>query len=599
MARRFPLARESGVGPPEGERLDGLRVRILPLLASTVGGAGRPVISRRPQTDMGGGRTCTGLVAGMARKSPPKDGLRKTVTDVHERVAEAAGQVRAPERPPDRGSWLPPELDEFVRQPYGQSLLVRGPSGCGKTTLTLSMLEAFPGRRVLVTGRVERKRLLHYYPRLEGESGVEVVELEAREDELRSVAKAILVLHLQSRGAGSPAEVTLRDRWAWLPPRLQELWRTIGPDKPTLVAVDSWEALVDTYVGVPSLPSEQLPGREEIERILLRSMNLVNAHLVLVVERDTQTQLDYLVDGIVSLSSSVVDDRQERWMSLVKLRGIRVDDNCYPFTLDGGRFVALPSLPADIRGSIPRAETDPKPALDSVWPGSRAFAGAFGRLPMGQLSLFEVDGGVRADGLRLVLTPMVDSVLSRGGRVLVCVSPTIAPESFWSDLKDHITPREYANQFRSLVTVRPSGVPKDVEGTMLTIPDAISPQERSLFKETVEFVEAAPRDPSTSNFALLWQTGLRLLVESSGIQYGAETAPRIVQSYLNHSPVHVTILGQSGDSVFDSLSEMSAMHVRVRDRLGRIFLNGVRPRTPSYVLRESDDEAPYRLLRVV
>jgi hypothetical protein len=61
-------------------------------------------------------------------------------------------------------------------------------------------------------------------------------------------------------------------------------------------------------------------------------------NLILISERTETTPLDYIVDGIVELSRISVDYRRARELNLKKLRGVRISQHKYGFTLEGGRF---------------------------------------------------------------------------------------------------------------------------------------------------------------------------------------------------------------------------------------------------------------------
>lgn len=502
--------------------------------------------------------------------------------------AEASG--------PSRGT-LPAEVLGFLAQSHAQSLLIRGPSGSGKTTFALNALTHFPGRRVFATCWVDQDRVRSFFPWIDDDRyRIEVVDVNPTED-VRWVAQALTLLRLRGRGPVGSG-VSIQDRWAWLPPKLQELWRSLHPDQPTLVAIDSWDSLVETYLGPPASSTERLPDRAEIERILVRSMGLVNAHIMLVVERNHDSQLDYLVDGIVNMDTAMQDGRQERWIRIHKLRGIRVDEAEYPFTLDGGEFETLIPLSEARRDRALPAEPDPGPIPGYLWPGATDFAEAFGRLPIGQMSLVEIDEGVSSAGLHSVLVPMVDSVVQSGGRVLLSLPPIMRVDEFWKTLHSRFDSSPFDQTVRILVTGPNAQVSEEVRGAVIPIPNGGGGGASMMFRETLDFVKQPP-PAGPGNGAFHWHTGLRMLVQATGMDYNTDSAPRVAQQYLAEAPVHLMILGQRGDHVFSSLSEMSAIHIRFRDRSGRIFLCGVRPRTQSFALGEGFGASPYRLVRVV
>jgi hypothetical protein len=507
--------------------------------------------------------------------------------------------IPAPEHPGvfARGT-VPGEVLKFLEQPHAQSMIVRGMSGSGKTTFALNTLVRFPGRRVYVTCRVERHRLRAYFPWVDDpQYRIDIVDIDPRE----SSSANLRALTDQWRWPhDNISEDGVLQRWKWLPAPLHALWQSLNPDTPTMVVIDSWDGFVDSFVGVPGPrgPADPSSRRDEIERLLLRSISFLNAHLMLVVERSQPTATDYLVDGIVDLETRVTDGRAERWARIRKLRGVQIEDPEYPFTLDGGDFDIVGPLTEGATTALFGSEPDPSPMKGYLWPGSLDFAEAFGRLPIGHMSLVEVDQGVSSTGLKLVLIPIVDAVLRAGGRVVLSIPPTMGPTEFWSVLREHFTPDDLVRKFRIIASGPGTAVSEEMQGTVLHLPADHAPKS-PLYNDVRGFLSQPNGSADDGHGAFHWHTGFRLLVESAGMEYTEDSAPGVAQQALADAPLHLMILGQNGDRVFQSLGEMSTIYLRFQDRAGRIFLNGVRPRTQSYALGDGFGRAPYRLLRVV
>jgi hypothetical protein len=494
---------------------------------------------------------------------------------------------------------VPPEVLRFLAQSHAQSMMVRGASGSGKTTFALNTLVRFPGRRVYVSCRIERARLRAYFSWVDDpQYQIELIEVDPREEgrpSLRTLRQQWQAPHTNIDSNG------VFDRWKWLPLQLQKLWQSLDPARPTLVVIDSWDGFIDTFLEPPA--AEESRGgpsidRVEVERIILRSMALMNAHIMLVVERSEPAPTDYLVDGIVDLETRFAEGRAERWVRIRKLRGVQVDEPEYPFTLDGGDFDIVRPLTEKSPASSLVAEADPGPVAGYLWPGSVDFAEAFGRLPIGHMSLVELDQGVSAAGLRVVLVPMVDAVLRAGGHVLLSIPPTMPVHDFWDVVREHYKPNELARTFRIIASGPGSAVSEEMRGALLQLPDGRA-SGAPIYQESLSFLRQPPDARDSGNGAFHWHTGLRLLVQSTGTEYTTDSAPRVAQQILADAPLHLMILGQNGDPVFQSLAEMSTIHLRFQDRAGRIFINGVRPRTHSFALSEGYGGVPYRLVRVV
>jgi hypothetical protein len=524
------------------------------------------------------------------------------MTDIEENHP-AAHRVPPPAPPTEglplttRGA-VPPEVLRFLDQPHAQTLLIRGASGSGKTTFALNTLVRFPGRRVYVTCRIERARLRAYFSWVDDPRyRIELLEIDPRQ-EVRANLRALRQQWQSPHTNVDPSGVF--ERWRWLPVQLQTLWQSLDPKSPTLVVIDSWDGFIDAFLEPPlASPSvEPARDREEIERLVLRSMSLMNAHLLLVVERAGAAPTDYLVDGIVDLESRFADGRAERWARIHKLRGVQVDEPEYPFTLDGGDFDIVRPLSENRTPATLVAEADPAPVSGYLWPGSVDFAEAFGRLPIGHMSLVEIDSGVSTTGLRVVLVPMVDAVLRAGGHVLLSIPPTMAVEDFWSVVREHYVPTDLSKTFRIIASGPDATVSEEMRGAVLQLPDGTAPAP-PIYEDSLSFLRSLPATPDNGSGAFHWHTGLRLLVQSTGSEYTIDSAPRVAHQILADAPLHLMIIGQNGDPIFQSLAEMSILQLRFQDRAGRIFINGVRPRTHSYALSDGYGSAPYRLVRVV
>ncbi|MGI0151959.1 MAG: RAD55 family ATPase, partial [Thermoplasmata archaeon] len=334
---------------------------------------------------------------------------------------------------------IPNELQSFLNLPGPQTLLLRGPPGSGKTTLSLALLEAFKGDRFLVTSRVPGEELGREFPWL-GENGgrsIRIIDTSGTEDSVHDIARTVR----RSREhllAPAPSEARAISEFLWLPSPLQRTWSQLAPDRPSLVVIDSWDALVEGFLGGAPEAGEPVPDRPQIERLLIRRMGLAPAHLVFVLEREEQTSLDYLVNAVVVTRREASDERLARWMTIQKLRGVRIESPNYPFSLEGAKFEGILPVRAyqTLRAGPPDPETEQLPGL--IWPGSRDFAASFGRLPLGKITLLEVDPDASPEVANLLCLPIVAHVLREGGRVLIVPQPSEAPGDIWEGLNGSV-----------------------------------------------------------------------------------------------------------------------------------------------------------------
>lgn len=254
-----------------------------------------------------------------------------------------------------RRSSFPNEIREFFNHRSGRSLLIKGNPGTGKTTFALQLLEklADPDKSFYLTTRVSDDALYSQFPWLRdkemknrivdsgriflktlnnADGGIEeVVESEINP----TLTSAREFLKSIGDDEGPPTKVD-RTRLSALVERtrMPEIETTydrveyVLPEKTTLV-IDSVEGITHKY------------NVEAEEFITVLQKDLVeNSHtdLIFVMEKSEAPQLEYLVDGVISLSMGEVEGRRMREVRLLKLRATEIKQPGYLLTLQHGRF---------------------------------------------------------------------------------------------------------------------------------------------------------------------------------------------------------------------------------------------------------------------
>jgi hypothetical protein len=500
---------------------------------------------------------------------------------------------------------IPRELQEFLELAGPQTLLVRGPPGSGKTTLSLALLEAFQGEKFLVTSRVPDQELGREFPWL-GENGsakIRIIDTSGENGSVHDVARSVRLMREYLVRPSQPDDKDAA-RFMWLPEPLQETWAQLSAERPALVIIDSWDALVEGFLGGIPAPDEPVPERAEIERLLIRRISKIPVHMVFVLERAEQTSLDYLVNAVVVTGKETSHEHLARWVRLEKIRGVRIENPNYPFSLEGSKFEAiLPVQPYQkLRPGIADAEADPMPG--HIWPGSRDFAASFGRLPIGRITLVEVDADASPQVPNLLILPMVTSVLDRGGRVLMVPHSSESPADIWADLTPSVSKARFLSQVRLVVPQGP--IPKGREEIWRSVlpferPDPKAPPPPIEESPALRFLMEGASDRSPGLIIISLQ-GLEGIASSMGTPLSPEIQARIPEAFHHATRAafcHMVLVGRSGSALLEHVRPIATIRLIINLSQGRIFIRGVNPWTPNFVLTEGSTDQAYRLLRIV
>ncbi|HEV2165982.1 MAG TPA: hypothetical protein VGS23_03230, partial [Thermoplasmata archaeon] len=316
-------------------------------------------------------------------------------------------------------------------------------------------------------------------------------------------------------------------------------------------------------------------------------------------------QLDYLVDGILTTSHEIQETHPERWIEMPKLRGVRIENESYPYTLEGGKFMCISPERREFVHPEVFVEPDPEPAEEAIWPGSKAFVEAFDRLRIGALTAIETDDHVTDAAIELLLFPMIASVLAGGGRVLYIPAPAQRLGELWSSLQGLLQPAQAQAQLR---IVAPGATLPDAHPLLPCLMNVPRPTSdgpgapiHSQIPKGREFV-ITPAGPNGSrNLAVVATDGLRLISNYSGSPYLPEALPVMIRSYDVGARPHIVFVARSTDPLVSGLRMIASLQISLRNRNGRTFASGLKPLTPAYSLtpRSPSQERAYGLLRIV
>ncbi|MEM3851561.1 MAG: gas vesicle protein GvpD P-loop domain-containing protein [Methanomassiliicoccales archaeon] len=512
---------------------------------------------------------------------------------------------------------LPQELRRFFEAPGGHSLVVKGEAGTGKTTLALQLIETLAGseNQYYLSSRVSDESLFRQFPWLketsekvrllkaskafllhmsggrppsdEGEGKDEITQamellktlnergekltvdrtelhrLEGQIEEGSLSGEDFVPTHLSGE-SGSIDLVLGR-----LLPELEVAYDRVEENLPerSLIVIDSIDGLSEKY----DIPAERLLS--VIQKDIVESSG---ANVVYVLESSGGSHIDYLGDGVVSMSSLEMSGRRVRMITLEKLRGVRIERHRYAFTLSNGRLEVFP--PSPIRIQMPRRTWRPTTdaADDMISFGSFQLDNILGGLQRGSVLLVELGPDVPSIYSDVIQDVLVANFAYRGNGVAWVPSR----KSSYITLHDRISALTGEEKFEKNVRIfeHDPSAPSD---TPYLIPLEGNNFQNDLKWDTIEYNFSSSHPPYLSLM------GFDVL-ES---MYSREGGKELLDGLVDHvgeirKGGHVLVAQALSSSTehLRWLSDISLSHIKLENVEGTVMLYGIKPFTQFYAM---------------
>ncbi len=323
---------------------------------------------------------------------------------------------------------IPDEIRNFLSGSAGRSLIINGPAGTGKTTLSLQILEELtdPDKSIYLSTRVSDESLYSQFPWLRKEdmrrriidsSRVLLEKLvDLDEDELpppkeqETVTSARDFLKNLSDEPTPPPNKVDRSMISDLfhnqqVPELKRVYDRIDhilPDKPVLI-VDSVEGVTHKY------------GLDQEDFIMTLQKDLVEnsrVNMILVLEKDSAPNLEYLVDGVLTVNREMMSNRTIRSIMLNKLRATAINQPSYLVTLKGGRFTTFKPFDPKVIPQPWKLVPNQDDLYSSGIPDLDKLLG--GGFKKGSYNVIDVEENVSLEEYFSIIRPLLINFLSHG-----------------------------------------------------------------------------------------------------------------------------------------------------------------------------------------
>ena len=464
---------------------------------------------------------------------------------------------------------IPLEIKAFFEFFPGQTLLVKGKPGTGKTIFAFEVLKEVCEERngLYFSTRVTPDKLYELFPWIKNIVPEKNI-VNATPNKIMQVFGSEFELAKQPFNFGSALTF-----FKMLYEDAEEM------DNP-MVVIDSWDAVLNC-INIKDQAAA-------LTQSLCELCHEVGTHLILVSETADQTLLDYVVDGVVTLTdmeirgeavggqvySEQLSSRTTRQIELNKLRGVKREQKSYVFTLENGRFRYFPPYS---RQTIPKLRPISNVDDDHRSSGIKDLDNIIGGLKRGGLNLFEVEHGV---GLRYI--PFLDQIamnLSSNDIGVVRVRSAGASSSKDDEL----------NKVNGIYQFKPkTWITWRLEKLFPTSKEYMDFFE-VIKKESSEILELSLMESRKEYAEFLEQLGEKhsSIAEFIGLDtfetlYGEENTLKLLDEAISRAIENreaLIAVVKRGMKTIEMVTKLASTHFVFKDIMGSMFIYGVQPRT--------------------
>jgi hypothetical protein len=495
-------------------------------------------------------------------------------------------------------SELPPELIRFLELPGPRLLLIRGPTGTGKTTLTTELIRLVQGHRVLITPEGASIGVHLGNGPVEDSASLDPIEIIRTTSTHGAAEDEGFEGRPLAAGVYDPQTIRSIPRWA------EKLVSHLPAGVHSYVFVDPWRPDLVVPIDGPSASRPNDPSLEDALLGLRRVLGGANAHLILLLEEEEPSPPASGIDGLIQFGYEPMPKGRIRVLTVRKLRDVRSVWTQYPYTLADGRFRCTAPPPPNSQPSIGRPDPAPEARPGFTWPGSRAYAEAFGWFRHGAVTGLELGPSTPDSAVAAIVAPAVTHVLQSKGRVIWIPEPTRLPEDLLTVLARWVPQERLIGSLRILSAGGDEEALGPLGPTLLPLAPAraetsVAPGKDSrrvapAFGDALRFLAETPE--GGPKLLVLSYDGLRAVAAVTGVAYDPATFPLVVARYAQVPGFHGVGVSHVGDPMSLASRNAAESVIQFDIKLGQLFLTGIRPDTVPHALRWTTTDELYRLI---
>ncbi len=475
-----------------------------------------------------------------------------------------------------QNKFIPPEILETLGQDVGYSWLIKGLAGVGKTTFALSLLHYLENfEPIYLSTRVAPTSLFKQFPFLKNR-----LESSNILDATRTYIPPVKSKDPEGKRMKDHLMRTIR--YSSVPEILKIIYDKVEEYKNPIIVIDSWDAIL-------GMTKDTENSKDQMETLFTEFIRQTEAKLILIAESTDTTFLDYIVDGILTISDELVDGRTFRLLNINKIRAVERKQKIYPFTLYDNHFQSCLPFKEQEAGEIKKWEMVPDNA-ETFSTGSKEIDQLYGGgLRQGTFNLIEVESNVPINSYSSIIINSICNFIKNNRGVIVHTMDGIN-----SDLLDKkrlflYLETDTISKYMRIITekitdrneIRPYIIQADKKKfnsvffdtyANLSSMTKFQPVFASVSYDNLQFMV-----DFESSIADLYKH-IKLIRNSNVIEMG------IINTYNKSQPSKQKLI-----SLTEDLSYVSNTHVKIIEREGSIFIYGVKPRTYIYHMETNYD----------
>jgi len=436
---------------------------------------------------------------------------------------------------------IPDEIPEVLKKTNGYSLLVKGGPGMGKSTFALTlMVEKANVNGFYVSTRVGAHKIYEQFPWAK-----KYVRAENIVDATELFSEPTITAGLDQEGDLDFIK-EIRSR-------------VEGLEDPTVI-IDTWDA-IHTSLGDAAVHAEKAITDWPREQDLT---------LVLVSEFLDSRVLEFLVDGVVTLSDREVDGRRIREVRLDKLRECEIRNLKYVYTLKNGIFRRFPSLkikePQVCKPWIPFSDE-----RSPFYSGSPELDQAICSALRGGSILLELREDVPHEWANILVRPFVLNFIAKDRGVIIVPPSDVPPQQIKQDLTKYVREEKF-DTFATVFTY---------SSAMDNSPFTVGMWEKSEAEEEALWTQTEEQKRSESNGPVLRVVNVDNIEQHRDAGAALRRCAQQVSLGRVNQDMTFLVARESLESA-RKLRGMCDIHIKMIEMYGACYVYGVMPRTGFY-----------------